>query len=131
MSCVSAVSTIDSKLELDLHANMIVLGKNCFVFEWSGKSCNVQPFTESLGVATNILIVDATIAYDCPYSHTSYILIVQNALYMDNLDDNLLPPFIMRQAGLKVNDVPKIHCPEPMDDDHSITFQDNDLKIPL
>ena len=30
-----------------------------------------------------------------------------------------------------LNDVSKIHCPQPTADDHSITFPNSDLKIPL
>ena len=30
------------KSELDSHANMVVLGKECFVFESTGKTCNVE-----------------------------------------------------------------------------------------
>ena len=69
--------TIDSpRTELDYHANMAVLGKNAFVFETTGWSCNVQPFTSELGIATNVPTVDGVIAYDCPYSSCTYILIV-------------------------------------------------------
>ena len=60
----------DPKSELDSHANMVVLGKHCFVFEWSaGQSCSVHPFSESLGSVKNVPIVDAAIAYYCPYRH--------------------------------------------------------------
>ena len=49
---------ITTKSELDSHANMVVLGKDCFIFETTGKIFNVEPFTADLGVATNIIIVD-------------------------------------------------------------------------
>ena len=47
------------------------------------------------------------------------------------MEDNLLPPFIMRESGSTVNDTPKIHCTDPPSNDHCITFADRDLKIPL
>ncbi len=37
----------------------------------------------------------------------------------------------MREAGLLVNDVPKIHADDPEIKDHSIAFPDTDLRIPL
>ena len=37
----------------------------------------------------------------------------------------------MRAGGVKVNDVPKIHCNNPSVDDHSISFENSDLRIPL
>ena len=40
--------------ELDSHANMVVLGKHAFIFESSGRTCNVRPFSEELGIAENV-----------------------------------------------------------------------------
>ena len=86
------------KSELDSHANMIVLGKECFVFESTGKSCNVEPFDPALGTAQGVPIVDAAIAYDCPFIYETYILIIRNALYIETMQYNLIPPLIMREV---------------------------------
>lgn len=125
------LSEQDPRTELDSHANMVVLGSNCFVFEWSGRTCTVKPFTDSLGTVQHVPIVDAAIAYDCPYSHRTYILMIRNALYIPNLVNNLIPPFIMREGGVIVNEKAKIHCDDPTTDDHCIRFRNNDLCIPL
>ena len=122
---------ITTKSELDSHANMVVLGKECFIFESTGKTCNVEPFSSELGIAENIPIVDAALAYDCPFTHETYILIVRNALHINSMNHHLIPPFIMREAGLIVNDIPKMHCANPSIDDHCISFKDTDLRIPL
>ena len=127
----SVASNMDSRTELDSHANMVVLGRHCFVFEWSGKRCSVQPFDKSLGSANNVPIVDAAIAYDCPYTFQTYVLLIRNALYMPSLNDNLIPPFIMRQGGAIVNEKAKIHCQDPTVDDHCISFSNSELRIPL
>ena len=37
----------------------------------------------------------------------------------------------MREAGIAVNDVPKIHIPSPSKHDHAITLDDPQLVIPL
>ena len=47
------------------------------------------------------------------------------------MDHNLLPPFILREAGLTVNDVPKIQVSVPSVEDHSIFIPSIDLRIPL
>ena len=44
---------------------------------------------------------------------------------------NLIPPFIMGEAGLLVNKVPTIHVKDPEYSDHLIMFPDDDLKIHL
>jgi len=111
---------------------MIVLGKHCFVFDnVHGQTCEVQPFDPSLGTVKKVPIVDAAIAYDCPYTHKTYILMFRNALHVPSMDNNLIPPFIMREAGITVNDIPKIHANDPESKDHSIAFPDTDLRIPL
>jgi len=119
------------RTELDSHANMVVVGKNAFVFEMTGRTCNVKPFSDELGIAESVPIVHAAIAYDCPYTFKTFILLVRNALYMPSMSCNLIPPFIMRERGVIVNDTPKIHCSEPNEDDHCIRFGDADLRIPL
>ena len=119
------------RLELDSHANMAVVGSNAFIFESTGRTCNVQPFDKQLGVASNVPIVDSAIAYDCPYTSRTYILVMRNALHIPTMCNNLVPPFILREAGLDVNDKPKIHCKSPTKDDHCILFDGIELRIPL
>ena len=117
-----------SRSELDSHANMVVLGKNCFVFDGiHGKTCTVEPFNPSIRTAKKVPIVDAAIAYDCPYLHKTFLLIVQNVLYIPSMDNNLIPPFILREAGLEVKDTPKIHINDPTANDHSLAFHDHEL----
>ena len=37
----------------------------------------------------------------------------------------------MRAGCFIVNDVPKIHCEDPEVDNHCVSFDDSDLRIPL
>ena len=63
----------------------------------------------------------------------TYILIIRNALHVKSMDHNLLPPFIAREAGLIVNDVPRIHCGGDLtQESHCIISKGEvDLRIPL
>ena len=47
------------------------------------------------------------------------------------MEDNLLPPFIIREIGATVNDTPKIHCTDPTSKEHCIIISDSELKILL
>ena len=58
---------------------------------------------------TAVPIFDAAVAYDCPYRSKTYILVVKNDLHVPSMNHNLVTPFILQNAGLIVNDVPKIH----------------------
>ena len=44
---------------------------------------------------------------------------------------NLLPPFMLREAGIQINDVPKIHVTSPSEEHHAIIFQETNFRIPL
>ena len=97
--------------ELDSHANMCVLGKHCYLLsELSiARTVHVGAFSDSAGGLNNVPIVDAMIAYDCGRTNQVYLLILRNALYIEDMDDNLIPPFILQDAGLIVTDKAKIH----------------------
>eukprot|EP00957_Ditylum_brightwellii_P186771 14221810-Ditylum_brightwellii.AAC.1 len=40
------------------------------------------------------------------------------------MKSNLIPPFIMQNVGIEVNDVPKIQVSDPSKRDHSIYFKE-------
>ena len=44
---------------------------------------------------------------------------------------NLLPPFMLREAGIQINEVPKIHVTSSTEEHHAIIFQGTNLRIPL
>ena len=123
--------TANPRTELDSHANMIVLGRHAFVFESTGRTCNVRPFSAELGIAENVPIVDGAIVYESPFTGEAFVLLIRNALHIPSMNINLVPPFIMRAGGVIVNDTPKIHCNEPTIDDHCLSFANHDLRIPM
>ena len=127
----ATISVADPRTELDTHVNMCVLGRHAYIFETTGKTCDVSPFMDELGITKDVPIVDGAIAYDCPYSRQTYILIVRNALHIPSMENNLIPPFIMREGGVIVNDVPKFQCKVPTVEDFTISFETCDLRIPM
>ena len=111
---------------------MVVVGKHSTIIARTGKSCEVQAFSSECDTLREISIVDAAVGYDCPETGKTWVLILKNALYVPTMERNLIPPFIIREAGLQVNDVPRIHCGEDLNDDsHCIICKDAGLKIPL
>ena len=121
-----------STTELGSHANMIVVGAQATIIQQSGRSAEVRAFSDECSKLEKIPIVDAVIAYDCPYAMKTYLLIVRNALHVPSMAHNLIPPFVMREAGLVVNDVPKIHCGDGVTrESHCIIVKEPSLRIPL
>ncbi len=125
------VESTSSRTELDSHANMVVVGNNCLVIEWSGRTANVNPFTPDYEALPEVPIVDAAVMYECPISGKEHILLVRNALHVPAMEQNLIPPFVMREAGIVVNDTPKIHMNDPTVEDHSIYFEETNFRIPM
>ncbi len=123
------LSTI-SRTELDSHANMAVLGNNCFIFENTGKTCDVSAFSPNIET-TSLPIVDAVIVYDCPYNLKSYLLMIRNALFVKEMTNNLIPPFLLRECGIQVNECAKLHALSATEEHHSIYFPIEELRIPL
>lgn len=78
-----------------------------------------------------VRVVDAAVAYDDPYTGLTHILLFKNALYCPDMEYNLIPSFILREAGLTVNETPKFQCKKPTIEDHSIYSASHDLRIHL
>ena len=123
--------------KLDSNANMIVVGRQTTVFGSSGRHANVRPFSNDCSKLEAVPIVDATIAYDCPCSMKTYLLTVRNALHVESIPHNLISPFILREAGLPVNEMPRIHSKpdELTSKTHCIVARAElngvDLRVPL
>ena len=54
-----------TRAELDSHANMVVLGKQCTVIRRTGKVVNVNAFASEVGSLKQVPIVDAAIVFGC------------------------------------------------------------------
>ena len=93
---------VDSRTELDSHANMPVIGKHAFVISYHGKTADVSPFTPDYEPMV-IEIVDAAVLYECPYTGKEYILVICNVLHVPSMNNNLLPPFILCEQEIQVN----------------------------
>ena len=120
----------ESQTELDSHANMPVVGREALVVEQSGKMVEVSPFTPHYK-PIKVEVVNAIIQYDSPLDGKEYMLVIQNALQVPSMSNNLIPLFIMRKNGIMVNECAKIHCEDPTREDHAIIFKGYDLCIPL
>ena len=110
---------------------MVVIVKQAFLFSHSGQYSNVQAFAKEVMGLPKVSIVDAVIAYDCQTSGETYLLVVRNALCVPTVDINLIPPFILREAGLVLNDTPKIHCDDPSVEDNSLFDEETGMRIPF
>ena len=119
-----------SRTELDSHANMPVIGRNAYILSKIGETVDVAHFTPDYK-PISVELVDAGLKYECPYSGEVKILIIRRGLHVPSMTHNLLPPFMLREAGIQINDVPKIHVTSPSEEHHAIIFQETNFRIPL
>ena len=110
---------------------MVVLGKNCTVVRRTGLRVKVNGFASAIGSLNDVPVVDAVLVYVDEYTKEEYFMVVYNALYVPTMRHHLFPPFLMREAGLVVNEVPKIQSPDPDENTHSIYDPESKLRIPL
>ena len=87
---------LEPTTELDSHANMVVVGQQATIISGPTTYAEVRAFADDCKTLQKVPIMDVAIAYDCPSSHETYILIVRNALLVKSMVHNLIPPFIMR-----------------------------------
>ena len=120
----------DSTNELDSNANMAVVGAQCAIISLTGLHVNVAAYSPDLPCKI-MEIVDAAIAYDCPYTLKTTILVIRNSLHIPEMNHNLISPFILREADLQVDEMPKLHTTEPTQEHHIIYDADTELHIYL
>jgi len=77
----------------------------------------------------DVEIGDVAMAYDDPRTGVTYILVTRNALLIPTMDHNLVPPFLIREAGLFLDETPKHHAPTPSVTNHSIIDSDSGMHI--
>ena len=127
----STSSSSQSRTELDSHADSPVVGKNAIILYKTDMTVNVTPFSDDFGMMPEVPVVHAAVAYDCPVTGLTSILIINNALYIAEMEHNLLPPIMMRLNGIMVDECPKFLSPNPTVDSHSIFFPTEKVRFPL
>ena len=71
------------------------------------------------------------IAYDFPCSLETTLLVIWNSFHIPEINHNLISPFILREAGLQVYEMPKLHATESTQEHHSIYDAETKLCIHL
>ena len=110
---------------------MVVIGAQGTIIQQTGRYTDVNALSSDVGTMSRVPIVDAAVAYDCPFSGQTILMVARNAMYVESMEHNLVPPFIMRKAGLEVDEQAKIHTPQPSKEHHSVYCKEIDLIIPL
>ena len=100
-------------IELDSHADTIVLGANCVVLSHTGQTCEVMPYSDTYNAITDVLVVTGATLWTSPHDGDKYILIFNEALWMgDTLQHTLVNPNQLQAYGTTAQDNP--FSPSPL-----------------
>jgi hypothetical protein len=96
-----------STLEMDTHADTCVLGPNFVILHYTNRECDVSPYTEVYESVKAVPIVSGATAWTDERTGLTYILVVNEALWMPNtVTTTLINPNQLRAYGITVQDNP-------------------------
>ena len=78
-----------------------------------------------------VSILYAAVQYTCQYMAQVYVLVFKDALSVPSIENNLIPPFIMRESDMEVKNTAEINAMDTSVEDHSIYFPNFDIRITL
>ena len=90
-------------MELDIHADSLVVGSESLIIRTHDRKVRVNGFTPALGSKT-VDVVDTEVAYECEFTGTVLIMVIRNELHLKEMKHNPLSPFIMRLSGMELNE---------------------------
>ena len=114
------------RCELDTHADTCIAGHGFAVYEETGHTCKVYPFSEKYK-PLKVKIVNAITVYT-NFKGVSVVLLFNNVLYLPDMEVSLICPNQLRDNGLIVEDCPKQFDPKS---GHCIRTPDGSHTIPL
>ena len=89
--------------ELDSHADTIAFGGNSIIMAYTGRECEVSPYTDSYESIKKVPIVQGATGYTSPVTGQRSILIFNEALWLgDQMQHTLVNPNQLLHYGLTV-----------------------------
>ena len=125
------------RADLDSHADTSLISESvCLITHDYERPVRLFAYDENASEAKRCKTVSGAMAYDCPRTGETYILMVHQSILSPNpMDHVLLCPQQMRDYDIRVNDEPKHMALTPTEDMHAIviprTGDEGPLRIPL
>jgi hypothetical protein len=104
----------ETTLELDLHADTCVLGRDALIFLYYDRPIIVQGYDPSLGTKT-CATGSGALAYDDPMTSKVYYLVINQAIHIPHLDHHLLCSMQCQVNDVIVDDTSKFLTSDPTD----------------
>ena len=109
-----------------MHADTLFCGSNCIVINFTGKECDVAPYTDVYKTIDSVPIVQAATANDNTETGETKILIINEVIWMgETMYHTLVNPKKLRAYRMTVQDNPFAEAPI------FIATEDHDFMLPL
>jgi hypothetical protein len=134
---IGNVTLNENTTDLDLPADQCVVGSNLLIVQDYDKPVSVWGFDPSGPTNSSLQTVSAALAYDCPSTGQTNVLVVHQAIYLPTMQHNLLATMQLRWNDVIMNDVPKFLTDKPNETTHTVTVRgqsadpDDRIVIPL
>jgi hypothetical protein len=115
----------ETTLELDLHADTCVLGRDALIFLDYERPVVVKGCDLSLGTKT-YSTVSGGLPYDDPTTGKVYHLVINQAIHIPHLDHHLLCPMQCQVNDMIVDNTPKFLTSDPTEHTYALTIKDPD-----
>ena len=112
VAATKSTSPTFGRCELDSHADTIVAGRNCVILSYTGRESDVSPYRDDYESVKGVSIVHAATAWQSQHTGQTYILELNEALWMgDTMYHSLVNPNQFRNFGIQVQDDPMSQVP--------------------
>jgi hypothetical protein len=113
-----------------LHADQCAIGSNALITHDFDQPINVTGYNPQGPVNSNLRTVSAALAYDDATTGESVILVVHQAIYIPDLNHNLLSTMQLRLNDVTVNDVPRFLTEKPTPLTHALVIPTDNFDDP-
>lgn len=118
--------------QLDSNADQCVFGDNVTVLKEDLENyAYITPFLRDLGNVPKVPICSVAVAYDCPNSFQTYILIFHQALVVPKMEHILLCPNQLRSNDVIINECPLQFVDPAQRNEYTHSIIVENLHIPL
>ena len=91
----------EGRIKLDTHADTFVSGRNCLLMHYTERVFDVMPYSDDYEAKKSVPIVQVATGYTNSGGER-YVLIINEAIWLPNLENSLMNPNQLGDFGVKV-----------------------------